>query len=52
MASYARIPTIAQINIMQEINGKELEAQDKDVEIERLQTTCYSLNNKASIAED
>ena len=26
--------------------------QEKEIEIERLKTTCYSLNNKTSINED
>jgi hypothetical protein len=39
-------------NIVREMNGKEIAAQDKDIEIERLKTTCYSLNNKAAMAED
>jgi len=34
------------------VNGEEIKDQDKDIEIERLKTTCASLNNKASIAED
>ena len=47
-----RMATLSQIRIMQEVNGEEIKDQDKDIEIERLQTTCASLNNKASIAED
>lgn len=43
---------MSQIRIIQELNGEEIKDQDKDIEIERLQTTCASLNNKASIAED
>jgi hypothetical protein len=44
--------TLSQIRIIQEVNGQEIIDQDKDIEIERLQTTCASLNNKASVAED
>lgn len=29
-----------------------VQSQDKDIEIERLKTTCYSLNNKVSLVED
>lgn len=46
------LATMAQIRIIQEVNGEEIKDQDKDIEIERLKTTCASLNNKASIAED
>jgi hypothetical protein len=46
------LTSLSQIRIMQEVNGEEIKDQDKDIEIERLQTTCASLNNKASIAED
>jgi hypothetical protein len=46
------LASMSQIRIMQEVNGEEIKDQDKDIEIERLQTTCASLNNKASIAED
>lgn len=45
------VPT-SEIGIIQELNGKQIKSQDKDIEIERLKTTCYSLNNKASIVED
>ena len=44
--------SLSQIRICQEVNGEEIKDQDKDIEIERLQTTCASLNNKASIVED
>ena len=37
---------------MREVSGKDIIAQDKDIEIERLKTTCFNLNNKAAIAED
>ena len=43
---------LSNIGIVSELNGKFVANQDKDIEIERLQTTCYSLNNKASVAED
>lgn len=29
-----------------------IEGQDKDIEIERLQTTCVTLNNKVSVTND
>ena len=34
------------------MNGIEIRTQDKDIEIERLQTTCLTLNNKVSIVDD
>jgi len=37
---------------VREVSGKDIIAQDKDIEIERLKTTCFNLNNKAAIAED
>jgi hypothetical protein len=40
------------MSIMRELNGTEIETQDKDIEIERLKTTCFNLNNKAAIADD
>ena len=43
---------LTQLNIIEELNGQEISDQNKDIEIERLQTTCYSLNNKASVTDD
>ena len=40
------------INIIKELTGKEIKNQDKDIEIERLKTTCFNLNNKAIVSED
>ena len=40
------------MQIVSELNGKEIKSQDKDIEIERLQTTCLTLNNKCSIVDD
>lgn len=37
---------------MEELNAKLIEGQDKDIEIERLQTTCVTLNNKVSVTND
>tara|TARA_B110000285_G_C15010323_1_gene556062 strand:- start:767 stop:970 length:204 start_codon:yes stop_codon:yes gene_type:complete len=34
------------------LNGEEIFVQDKDIEIERLKTTCFTLNNKVSVTED
>ena len=42
----------SQIKIIEELNGHEIVSQDKDIEIERLQTTCQSLNNRLRILED
>ena len=38
--------------IITELNGRDITDQNKDVEIERLTTTCYTLNNRAVIAEE
>jgi hypothetical protein len=40
------------VNIIRELTGKEIKSQDKDIEIERLKTTCFNLNNKAIVSED
>ena len=48
----ASVFTYPGVNIIRELTGKEIKAQDKDIEIERLKTTCFNLNNKAIIAED
>lgn len=40
------------IQIIAELNGKDIITQDKDIEIERLQTTCVTLNNRVTITED
>ena len=29
-----------------------IDLQEKDIEIERLQTTCFTLNNKVSVTDD
>ena len=42
---------LANITIIEELNGQEIVSQDKDIEIERLQTTCFTLNNKLSVTE-
>ena len=43
---------LANITIIEELNGQEIVSQDKDIEIERLKTTCFTLNNKVSVTED
>lgn len=43
---------VEHFNILKEVTGKEIASQDKDIEIERLKTTCFNLNNKCTIAED
>ena len=40
------------VNIIKELNGKAIVSQNKDIEIERLKTTCFNLNNKAIVAAD
>lgn len=52
MSEGVRVSYVNNFNIVREVNGKEIVNQDKDIEIERLKTTCYNLNHKASIAED
>ena len=42
----------SQMNIIVELNNQEIVDQNKDIEIERLKTTCFSLNNKVSVTED
>ena len=37
---------------MEELNGQCIEEQDKDIEIERLKQTCYTLNQKLFLVED
>lgn len=39
-------------NIISELNGQAISQQDKDIEIERLKTTCFDLNNKAEVVDD
>ena len=36
----------------EELNSRSIMSQDKDIEIERLQTTCYTLNNKVAVTDD
>jgi hypothetical protein len=51
-ASYVNPGLLPNFNIVAEMNGKAIDNQDKDIEIERLKTTCTDLNNKASVADD
>ena len=44
--------SFSQITIIEQLNGIEIQGQDKDIEIERLQTTCFTLNNQVSITQD
>ena len=39
-------------NIIYELTGKFIQDQDKDIEIERLSTTCQALNNKIAKTMD
>ena len=41
-----------QVNIIQELNGTIIEQQNKDIEIERLKTTCFTINQKLSTQND
>ena len=40
------------MSIYKELNGKEIDEQNKEIEIERLQTTCKSLNSYIVINQD
>ena len=40
------------MNIIAELNGTQIETQQKDIEIERLRTTCQTLNTKLSVLSD
>ena len=33
-------------------NTAMIDLQEKDIEIERLQTTCFTLNNRVSVTDD
>jgi len=44
--------SISNINIVNQLIGEEISTQNQAVEIERLKTTCQSLNQKASVADD
>ena len=43
---------VSQMAMVEELNSQQIRNQDKDIEIERLQTTCYTLNNKVSVTDD
>jgi len=49
---YLATETVKTFNIINELNGKDIECQDCQIENERLKTTCYTLNNKLSLQED
>lgn len=50
--SYKAATMLPNYNIIAELNGKAIVEQDKDIEIERLKTTCFDLNNKATVVDD
>ena len=39
------------MGLQEQLNAKIVECQDKEIEIERLKTTCYSLNKRVAITE-
>lgn len=43
---------MSQINIIEELNGKEIISQEKDIEIERLTTTCQNLSSRLNVYQD
>ena len=43
---------VATLNVVEEVNNMEIGNQDKDIEIERLKTTCEQLNNRVAINDD
>ena len=42
----------SKINIIEQLNNKNIISQDYELEIERLQTTCYTLTRKQELMED
>lgn len=50
--SFENKGSISGINIVSQLIGEDIKYQNQDIEIERLKTTCVSLNNKASVADD
>ena len=50
--NYIEKTSLSQIKIIEELNQREISYQDKDVEIERLATTCASLNNRVAVMQD
>ena len=44
--------TYSNIKIIEQLNEREISYQDKDIEIERLTTTCQGLNNRAVVAQE
>lgn len=40
------------VNIVQLVTGEETDVQNLAIELERLKTTCHSLNQKAMVADD
>ena len=51
-SGYIEKTNISQIQIIEELNQREITYQDKDIEIERLTTTCQSLNNRLAVMND
>ena len=43
---------MANLNVVEEVNNREIDNQDKDIEIERLMTTCQQLNQRVAINDD
>jgi hypothetical protein len=43
---------IPDYNAISELNNEVILSKEKDIEIERLKTTCFDLNNKAAVAGD
>jgi hypothetical protein len=43
---------VVDTSIQEEINALRVEMQDRDVEIERLKTTCFTLSNRANLYDD
>lgn len=49
---FVRRDTEPKYSIVRELNPNDLPTQDKEIEIERLQTTCANLSSVAAITED
>ena len=44
--------SLSGIRIVAELTGEEFNSQTQAIELERLKTTCFSLNTKAKVSDD
>ena len=40
------------LSMQEQVNASIIREQDKDIEIDRLRTTCYTLNTKSAVCDD